>query len=244
MTDAVAPYRVKLEAYYGPMDLLLHLVQVNEVDVLHIPISRIADQYVEYIGALQKHDLDLSGDFIAMASTLMLLKSRTLVPAESPEEIEQAEEPPLLDLIRKLLEFRRVKDMASRVDAMMQERALRYERPRPKSEAAVEPLDAKDLELWDLVVAFARLVDRTTLRASLQILYRDIPIEKFFEKILAAIAAGSSVTLTQVVGDWKDRGAVVGSFLAMLELAKQQKVRIDQPEPGGEITILPPDPTS
>lgn len=237
MTETAA-YRVKLENYYGPMDLLLHLVQVNEVDILHIPIARIADQYVEYIQALQKRDLDLSGDFIAMASALMLLKSRTLVPAERAEEGEAEEEPPLLDLIRKLLEFRRVKDMAARVDRLMEERALRFERPRQRTEAPVEPL--KDLELWDLVVSYAKLVDRITLRTSMQILYRDLPIEQFIEKILKTVAAGATTTLSAIVGDWKDRGAVVGSFLAMLELAKQQKIRIDQPEPGGEITILPP----
>ena len=94
------PYRISLENYYGPLDLLLHLVQVNEVDVLKIPIAPIADQYRQYIETLQKHDLDMSGEFVAMASHLLLLKTRAVIPPDPDAAEDEEEEPPLLDLIK------------------------------------------------------------------------------------------------------------------------------------------------
>lgn len=242
MTET-AGYTVRLEHYYGPLDLLLHLVQANEVDIIKIPLSTIADQYLQFIQMLQKHDLEMSGDFVALAAHLLLLKGRAVAPPDAEtldeEAAEQEEEAPLLELIRKLLEFRKVKDLSARVGELMDARRGRWGRPRPKVEAPpVETIDR--LELWDLVVAYAQLVERTTLKPSMEILYRDVPIERFVERILLLLTQRSEVKFTQVLGaERADRGAVVGSFMAILELMKQQKITADQDEGGGDINIRP-----
>ena len=234
------PYRIRLENYYGPLDLLLHLVQANEVDVVKIPIASIADQYRQYIETLQRHDLEMSGDFVAMASHLLLLKSRAVIPPEADAgEDEEDEEAPLLELIQKLLEFRKVKDLSGRVGELMDARRGRWGRPRQKIEVPATEAPSR-VELWDLVVAYAQLVERTTLRPSMEIFYRDVPIERFLERILMLVAQGRDVRFSEIVGeDRRDRGAVIGSFLALLELVKQQRVSAAQPLEGGEILIRP-----
>lgn len=232
------PYKISLENYYGPLDLLLHLVQVNEVDVLSIPIATIADQYRQYIETLQKHDLDMSGEFVAMAASLLLMKSRAVVPPDSETEEDEEEEAPLLELIRKLLEFRRIKDLSSRVGVLLDARRIRWGRPASKGVAA-ESEEPEQLAMWDLVVSYAQLVERTTLRVPMEILYRDVPIEQFLERILTLVAQGRKIRFSEVIENPNDRGAVIGSFLALLELMKQQRVSAEQPVAGEEIMILP-----
>lgn len=239
MTDAA--YKIRLENYYGPLDLLLHLVQAHEVDVLQIPIATIADQYVRFIETLQQHDLEMSGDFVALAAHLVLLKSRAVVPPEPGEVDEEVEEDeaPLLELIKKLLEFRKIKDLSGRVGELMDARRVRWGRPRIKVEAP-EPDGPGQVELWDLVVAYARLVERTTLRPSMEILYTELPVQEFIERILQLVMEGRDVRFSDVIGAQRDdRGAVIGSFLALLELMKQQQVSADQGEGGAEIVIRP-----
>lgn len=239
MTDVA--YKIRLENYYGPLDLLLHLVQAHEVDVLQIPIATIADQYVQFIEALQQHDLEMSGDFVALAAHLVLLKSRAVVPPDAAEVDEEGEEDeaPLLELIKKLLEFRKIKDLSGRVAELMDARRVRWGRPRIKIEAP-EPEGAGQVELWDLVVAYAQLVERTTLRPALEILYTELPVQQFIERILQLVMEGRDVLFSDVLGEHReDRGAVVGSFLALLELMKQQQVSAAQAEGGAEIVIRP-----
>jgi segregation and condensation protein A len=242
MPPVAEPYRIRLEHYYGPLDLLLHLVQVDEVDIFKIPIASIADQYRQYVETLRAHDLEMSGEFVAMTAHLLLLKSRAVVPPEPGEQTGEEGEPeeaPLLDLIRKLLEFRRVKELSARVGELMDARRGRWGRPRLKA-AAPEPEGPLEVELWDLVVAYAQLVERTTLRPAMEIIYREIPVEQFLEQILRLVTQRAEVRFSEVLGDQRrDRGAVIGSFLALLELMKQQRVSAAQPSEGAEITIRP-----
>lgn len=234
-------YKIRLENYYGPLDLLLHLVQAHEVDVLQIPIATIADQYVQFIEALQQHDLEMSGDFVALASHLVLLKSRAVVPPEAGEVDEEVEEDeaPLLELIKKLLEFRKIKDLSGRVAELMDARRVRWGRPRIKIDAP-EPEGPGQVELWDLVVAYAQLVERTTLRPSMEILYTELPVQEFIERILMLITSGGEVRFSELIREARDdRGAVIGSFLALLELMKQQQISAVQADGGAEIVIRP-----
>lgn len=240
LPEAIPGYRVRLEHYYGPLDLLLHLVQQHELDILQIPIAAIADQYLEYVRALKAHDIDLSGEFLSMASYLMVLKSRALVPPQEAEGPQEEEEPAgsLADLIRRLLEFRRVKDRAAELAARWEDMARRAPRPELDGTPAPRGLEIpRDVEVWDLVIAYARLAERVSLRVAMTILFADVPIEQFMEAIRHALERAEAVGFDQLVGDRADRGHVIGAFLALLELMRSQEVTAQQVEPGGRIVL-------
>src|SRR5262245_61582925 len=145
-------YSVALDAFHGPLDLLLHLVKRNEVDILNIPIARIADQFLDYLSVMQALDLDLAGDFVVLAATLMEIKSRTLLPVEEGTEHSESDDP-RRELVKQLLEYRRFKDAAAALEACVErqgERVARQDLPEPATNAQ---LSVRPVELWDLVSA-------------------------------------------------------------------------------------------
>lgn len=234
----VGDYKVSLENYYGPLDLLLHLVKETEVDITQIALAKVARQYVAFIEAMQRLDLDLAGEFLALASQLLLIKSRSILPPpEAETEEEEAEEDVSLDLIRKLLEYKRFKDRARALDERGRERALRFGRPRLLLEGETEEEPLRNLELWDLVLLWSKVSKSTRLDVSISILYHDVPLEVFIEKVLAALADRRHVTFGELLGEKRDRGSILGTLLAVLQLSKDQKVRIEQDEDRGEIRI-------
>jgi segregation and condensation protein A len=234
--------KVNLENYYGPLDLLLHLVKETEVDITRIALARACEQYISFLSAMERLDIDLSGDFLSLASQLLLIKSRTIAPPEvqpaeegAPEE--ELEEDASLELIKKLLEYKRFKDRARALDAMAAERARRFGRPRLRLEGETEQEPLRDLELWDLVLLYSRVTKQTRLDVALSILYRDIPIEVFIESILKALAEKKHMPFSELVGDRGDLTKVIGTFLALLELAKEQRVRVDQESDRADIHV-------
>jgi segregation and condensation protein A len=239
-----AEYKVNLENYYGPLDLLLHLVKEDEVDITGIALARACQQYIAFLSAMEKLDINLSGDFLTLASQLLLIKSRTLAPPEvtpgeegqpSPEEDE--EEDASLDLIRKLLDYKRFKDRARALSAMADERAGRHGRPRLKLEGETEQEPLRNLELWDLVLLYSRVVKSTRLDVAIAILYRDIPLEVFIDKILKELSTKTSARFSELIADKTDRTEMIGTFLAILQLAKDQKVRIEQDGDAEDIRV-------
>ncbi len=237
--DVPFDYKVQLEHFFGPLDLLLHLVKENEVDVLNIPVASVADQYVQYVDALQKLDIDMAGEFLKMASTLLLMKSRTLMPAEAPEgEEEEDEGDPRLDLIRKLIEFKRFKDRAHILGERMELWSLRATRPPlPVAEEATdEPLVA--LNTWELVSRWAKISGSVRLDVPLSILYSNIPVEEMIKTLAARLAAVRKAKFTELIENPNDKGKVIVTLMALLEMTKDQLVRIHQPdEEVGEIYV-------
>jgi segregation and condensation protein A len=236
---AVLEHKISLENFYGPLDLLLHLVREHEMHIETISIARIADQYCRYLEMMQTLDINLAGEFLVMAATLIAIKSRALVPRELlPDEAQQ--EDPSLDLIKKLIEYKRFKERARALGRMAELRARRHSRgvPAGREEAAavVEAEPLKDLELWPLVSMFARLTRTLKLDVALSILYADIPIERFMELLLERLREKRELGFFELAGR-TDRARVIGTFLAALQLAKDQFVFIEQGEPGGEIRI-------
>src|SRR5258708_34910228 len=150
----VAEYKVQLDNYYGPLDLLPHLVKETEVDMTAIAIARACEQYISFLTAMERRDIDLSGNFLTLASQLLLIKSRTIAPPEltpvTGEEEEEEEGDASLELIRKLLDYKRFKDRSRDLDQRMTERALKYGRPRIKIEVATEQDPLRHLDLSDL----------------------------------------------------------------------------------------------
>ena len=262
MTD----YRVQLDAFEGPLDLLLFLIRRAEVDITDIPIAEITDQYLAYLSQIDRIDIDTAGEFLVMAATLMEIKSRMLMPPEERPggargEGEGAEEgagaDPRADLIRQLLEYKRYRDAADRLE----EHRRLWEQRYPAAAAPIDrarlaeatadlagdeaDLDAEDLNIFDLVEAFARIVETVNFDrlGEHTVTVDDTPIELHAEDILerlrslpaahsggAAGADGKPALPFREVFEGRSRSELVGLFLAILELVKQQRLAIAQGE--------------
>ncbi|HLF95174.1 MAG TPA: segregation/condensation protein A [Planctomycetota bacterium] len=242
-TQASAEYKVNLDNYYGPLDLLLHLVKETEVDITAITLARACEQYISFLTAMEKLDLSLSGNFLALASQLLLIKSRTIAPPEllaegdGTDEDEEEDVDSSLELIKKLLDYKRFKDRSRALDRLGAERALRFSRPRIRIEGETEVEPLRNLELWDLVLLYSKAMKGVRLEAMLSILYRDVPLEVFIHKIQNALREKRRTTLSELLGETPDRTAVLGTFLGLLQLAKMQEVRIEQDVDMGEIQV-------
>ncbi|MBI3854467.1 MAG: segregation/condensation protein A [Planctomycetes bacterium] len=238
----VAEYKVKLDNYYGPLDLLLHLVKETEVDITAIALARACEQYIAFLSAMERRDIDLSGNFLALASQLLLIKSRSVAPPEltpgaEGEEGEEEEGDASLELIKKLLDYKRFKDRGRMLDLMMTERAQKYGRPRIRLEGETEQEPLRNLELWDLVLLYSKALKGTRLDAMMSILYRDVPLEVFIDKILNTLVDRRTTSLRELLGEAPDRTSILGTFLALLQLAKIQKVTVEQEVDYGDIRV-------
>lgn len=225
-------YRVQLENYYGPLDLLLHLVKQHEVDIYEIPLAEVADQYVQFVEMLQElPDLNLGGEFMVLATKLMEIKSRALVPRTTDEE-EEDEEDLRLDLVEKLLVYKRFRDRAMLLEQLVRERALRFARPlfRPEATDLETDQDEATLQLnaWELAAAFAQLTSQLNLKVPTTILYDELPIERVVQRLLERLASHASVRFSELLGERPAPHLVATHLLAALELARQRRLNIEQ----------------
>ncbi len=238
-------YRVELDRFSGPLDLLLFLVRRNELELFDLPISRITSQFQLYLSALQFLDLDFAGDFVVMASTLIEIKSRLVLP--SPEEEEEVlvenNDDPRSGLIQQLLEYKKFKEAAQLLEdraTECQERYPRLSNERPDS-ARDQSFDRiKDVELWDLVSALSRVLERKVIEEESKIRYDDTPISTYVEQIGAKVRADGQVAFTALFDSTSQRSRIIGIFLAILELLRHHSFRAEQSNDFGEIVILPP----
>jgi segregation and condensation protein A len=233
-------YRVELDIFRGPVDLLLFLVRKNELDILDIPLAQITEQYLEYLNLIRIVDVDVAGDFLVMATTLMEIKSRMLLPRV--EGAEEAEADPRAELVRQLLEYKRFRDAAEHLEQLAAEQQERLPRIpaellHPATDPSSEPI--RDVELWDLVSAFGRLMRQTLAVAPKNIVYDETPIQTHMERILERLARQGRLAFTELFELPLERGRVVGTFLALLELVKARRIRAEQNEPFGEIWVFP-----
>jgi segregation and condensation protein A len=244
----VFPYRVELDRFFsGPLDLLLYLVRRNEVDLRHLPIARITAQFQEYLEVLQELDLGLVGDFVVMASTLIEIKSRMVLPEE--QETEAVDETPVSagdprsELIQQLLEYRRFKEAAAALEARADEWQERYPRLAGDRPTTVKDPTAdriKEVELWDLVSALSRILRRSDVAPEGHIRYDETPISVYVEQIGNRVRAEQEVRFTSLFDRETSRSKITGMFLAVLELLRHHSFRAQQDEPFGEIIIRPP----
>lgn len=239
----MADYRVNLDIFAGPMDLLLYLVRREEVDVYDIPIAEITDQYIRYIEMLKSLDIDLAGDFLVMASTLLQIKSAMLLPKTEDEGTLGGEDltDPRAELIRQLLEYKKFKDAANLLSASADETGKRFSRPgtiieqlKPGAEPEV---DIEQLSVWDLLEAFGSIVEATG-GASFDISHikDDTPIDLYQIEILHRLQTEGGMSFEQVFEGRTKRIVMIGLFLAILELIREKLVGAEQQ--GASITLL------
>jgi len=232
-------YRVSLDVYNGPLDLLLFLIRRDEIDIHNIPIAEITEQYVRYVEVLQQMDPESAGAFLVLAASLMEIKSRLMLPKPPPEEQEDDLADPRMELVRQLLEYKKYKDSAHELAERAQRQALQHPR-RP----AVAPVDAGEIELdhleiWDLVDAFSRLLEQTGRKSTVhRIEVDDTPIALHAEDIVDALEHNDSSMPFADVFSGRGRSEMIGLFLALLELVRQRRVRAVQDGPGRPIYLF------
>ena len=233
-------FRVDLEIFRGPLDLLLYLVRKHEVEIVDIPISMITNQYLEHLAVIERLDVDSVGDFLAMASTLIEIKSQQVLPRS--DEVEDDLEDPRKELVRRLLEYKKFRDAASILEERSRQWQQRYPRlasdlPPRERNLAEEPI--REVELWDLVSAFGRIIRDTESTRPSSIVYDETPIHVYMARIYARLQQRGQLALSELFDSGMHKSILVGIFLAILELVRHARVLVEQNELFGEIWLLP-----
>jgi segregation and condensation protein A len=231
----LADYRVNLDIFAGPLDLLLYLVRKEEVDIYDIPIAKITDQYVKYIEMMKEFDIDVAGDFLVMAATLMHIKSAMLLPREPGEALgEEDLTDPRAELIRQLLEYKKFKDAANLLAAAADERGERFNRPDTIIEQIkgdIEPaINLDQLSIWDLLEAFDKIMEATGAKFDISHISDDTPIDLYQIEILHRLQTDGPTNLVRIFEGRAGRLVMIGLFLAILELIRSQLVHAELPE--------------
>ncbi len=234
--------RILLPLFEGPLDLLLYLIKREKIDIHDIPIAPITRQYMEYLEVMRELNLDVAGEFMVMAATLIHIKSKMLVPIQ-PTEAEGDEEhvDPREELVQRLLEFQRYKEAAGILHQQAQIRAATWTRPEtvlPRfDDAGEEMLEAG---LYDLIAAFRELLERRKTLLAHEVESEGPPVEQRMEELLAMIAEGASLEFLELFATLETKAAMIVTFLALLELIRLKRVRVYQRGMFGPIRVFRP----
>jgi len=233
-------YKIDLDTYNGPLDLLLYLIRREEVDIYDIPITKITNQYMAYLNELQSIDIGLAGDFLVMASTLMYVKSQTLLPRSEITDEEDMEDP-RLELVKQLLEYKRYKEATSTMTRLSEERSQRFSRPEERliddGKEDDEKLNLEDVDVWKLAQFFSGFMKQTLGDVIQKIVYDDTPVHVYMDKVLNRLTRASAVSLKELLYESQGRSELIGFFLALLELVRLKKIKLEQTQDFDEIQI-------
>lgn len=233
------PYKVKLESFEGPLDLLLFLIKKNEVDIYDIPISEITRQYLDYIEIIKLLDIEAASDFILMAATLMRIKAQMLLPKPIVEDMEEIEDP-RQELVYRLLEYKRFKDVAS--DLAEKEKEARNSFPRgsykfERNGYDQEILKTSDVSLFDLVAAFKKIVETRTQVTIHRVQDINVSLEERIQLVLQKVNDAAEIEFTSLFDRQDDKIVLIVTFIAILELIKQKQIKAIQNETFGTIMV-------
>ncbi len=239
----MAEYKVQFEVFEGPLDLLLYLVKKEEVDIYEVNLTKIATQFIEYIELMRQLDLEVAGEFLVMASTLMYIKSRELLPVDQQVEAEgdEDEEDPRWELIRQLVEYKKFKDAA----AHLQKREAEQENVFPRLPGKLEFESAKppprpEVSLFDLIHAVSSVLKRFQQRDEPRDIFDDKwTVSEKIELLRQLIAGKPALKFSELFQQSASRMEVVVTFLALLELIRLKQIVVSQPAPFSEIDIWP-----
>src|SRR5687768_15024841 len=222
-------YPVRLENFEGPLDLLLHLIKKSELNIYDIPITVITKQYLEYIDLMTELNLDVAGEFLVMAATLIHIKSRLLLPRADPAQ-EDPEEDPREALVRRLLEHQKFKAAAELLHERETLRSAQWTRPDgPIAEIAGEaPEPEVEVDLFSLISAFRNVVERSKQRPKVYLPSEQIPIEDRIEQLLARLSETEACGFEDLFSDVQSRAGMIVTFLAMLEMIRLKLIRVFQ----------------
>lgn len=236
MTTSKA-YEVHLEVFEGPLDLLLYLIRKDDLDVQNIPISQITREYLQYLDLMKELNLEVAGDFLVMASTLMQIKARSLLPSQEEASAEEGPDP-RSELVAKLVEYQKFKEAAKFLDNRAGEFADIFYRGAPSFQERDKSLN---IRIFDLLGALREILDRAEDAGGV-VTGEEFPIEAKIEKILSMLDAKPYVTLREIFEGERRRRAILTCFMALLELIKTQRVFARQDEAFAEILIYKKEP--
>ena len=230
-------YEIKLDIFEGPLDLLLYLIKKNEIDIYNIPIALITDQYLQYMEIMRSLNLDLAGEYLVLASTLIHIKSRLLLPQEEKDDLEE-EPDPRAELVKQLLEYQSYKEAALCLDSrLLLERDV-FKRSYGINETDETGEDETELNLFDLVKAFQKLVSRMDKQELLEINVERMSLSDRINEIMERLAQVQPLLFTDIIEEIADRRSVIYTLLAILELMKLRMVKAYQSGPFGVIRIF------
>jgi len=237
----MSEYRVQFEVFEGPLDLLLYLVKKEEVDIYEVNLTKIATQFIEYIELMRELDLEVAGEFLVMASTLMYIKSRELLPVDQQvqAEGEEDEEDPRWELIRQLLEYKKFKDAA----AQLHQREAEQEKIFPRLSGKLEfepssPPPRPEVSLFDLINAVSNVLKRFQQREGARDIFEDKwTVSEKIELLRQAVDTRAALKFSELFEQTTSRTEVVVTFLALLELIRLKHIVVSQPTPFSEIEI-------
>lgn len=229
-------YQVKLEMFEGPMDLLLHLIREHQLNILDIPIAKITEEYLRYLALMRELDLDVAGEFLLMAATLIHIKSKMLLPPDEAVEGEGIEEEdPRAELVDRLLEYKKFKEAAQTLSVLEAEQALLHRRGAPAIALEVEgPLS---VSLFELLRAFREVLRRADVPAPLEITLEELNVGQRIVILLDRLAAESPIEFTGLFAGTSRRAEIIVTFLALLELLRRRLATARQAAPMAPIMI-------
>ncbi|MCC6165185.1 MAG: segregation/condensation protein A [Acidobacteria bacterium] len=240
MDSGLERFPVKLEVFEGPLDLLLHLIRKHELDIYDIPIALITRQYLDYIGLMEELQLDVAGDFLVMAATLIHIKSRSLLPRPAPEQ-EEPEEDPRDALVRRLVEHQKFKAAAELLHDKETVRSAQWARPDERiALLAGEGLDKEpelEVDLFSLMTAFKAVVERARQRPAVYLPMEQMPLEVRIEQLMVRLAGVEALGFEELFDDVAGRGDLIVTFLAILEMIRLKVLRVFQSGSGGPIRV-------
>ena len=233
-------YKVKLEVFEGPLDLLLYLIKKEEIDIYDIPIAKITDQYLEYLELMKLLDLNIAGEFLVMAATLIHIKSKMLLPPDQLEGQEQEEEDPRAELVKRLIEYKKFKEAASQLSQM--ESSQKHFFARVGTSFKAEGIAPKDeffeASLFDLITAFTKVLKDIPKEVFHEVVRDEFTVSEKIHDILHLLVEKKKLFFTELFKAAKSKFEIITIFLALLELIKIKEVVVIQMAPFSEIEIV------
>jgi segregation and condensation protein A len=236
----MSEYQVKFEVFEGPLDLLLYLIKKEEVDIYSVNLTKLASQFIEYIEMMREFDLEIAGEFLVMASTLMYIKSRELLPVEQQAvvEDEEAGEDPRWELIRQLVEYKKFKDAAAQLQTLEARQEGVFPRLPIKPQFEEDKATKQDISVFDLLNAVNAVLKRFEKRDNPREIFEDKwTVSEKIELIVRIMEKGTAVRFSELFEDAMSRSEVVCTFLALLELIRLKQLVCGQSSDFGEIEI-------
>jgi segregation and condensation protein A len=233
-------YKIKLEIFEGPLDLLLYLVKKDHLNIYDIPIAKVTEQYLEYLNLIQLLDLNIAGEFLVMAATLMQIKSKMLLPPEPQEALGCETEDPREELVRRLLEYERFKEIAESLRQRETDQKEVFKRPKTEIEKEIpgEQEVYFEASIFDLIHAFTKALKDVPKEVFYEVIKDEFTIEEKTHEILHLLLEKSSVLLVQLFGKAKNKLEIIVIFLAILELVRMKEIVCRQRELFQDIEIL------
>jgi segregation and condensation protein A len=233
-------YKVKFEVFEGPLDLLLYLIKKEEVDIYEVNLTRLATQFIEYIETMRELDLEIAGEFLVMAATLMYIKSRELLPVEQQVQTEGEDEgeDPRWELIRQLVEYKKFKDAAAQLAVLEERQEHVFPRVPAKMEFEAEAPSRGQASLFDLLSAVNSVLQRLNQRPDQRDIFEDKwSVSEKIEHLMRALSQRPQLKFSELFAGVTSRSEVVVTFLALLELIRLKQLIALQTETFGEIAI-------